>query len=543
MTNLEVAQQTKLDPITDVAARAGLGPDDFEALGRFKGKLTYQGMARLSGSRGGRLVLVTAVTPTTKGEGKTTVTVGLTQGLRKIGESAVSATREPALGPVFGTKGGACGGGYSQVLPMEDINLFFNGDFPAISAAHNLLSAMLDAHVHHGNKLNVDLRVERWPRAVDMNDRSLRQIVTGIGGKPNGPAREGGFVITPASEIMAVLCLSRSLGDLKQRLGDIIVAVNTSDEPVTARDLQADGAMAALLRDAIRPNIVQNAEGGLAFVHGGPFANIAHGCSSILATECGLGTADFLVTEGGFGSDLGGEKFLNIVCPRIGRGPDAIVLVATLRALQHHGQGNLELGTRNLLRHAAHLQQYGPPVVVAINRFEGDEEPRHGVLKSLCKENGIAAISCDPYGSGGRGCEELAEHVSDVSKPPHRFDPIYTADASIEEKLDRISTKVYGGAGVLLSAKARKELDWLSKHGYGNLPVCVAKTQYSLSDDAALLNAPENFTIHVNGLRVSAGAGFVVAECGDILLMPGLGRTPAAQSIGVDEGGKISGLF
>jgi formate--tetrahydrofolate ligase len=544
MTNLEVAQSAELCPIVDVATAFGLRPDEFESLGRYKGKLTNRGIERLaSNSAKGKLVLVTAMTPTMSGEGKTTVTVGLTQGLNRMGRHAVSATREPALGPIFGTKGGACGGGYSQVLPMEDINLFFNGDFPAVSAAHNLLAAVLDAHIHHGNQLGIDTRIDRWPRTVDMNDRALREIVSGLGGRTNGPTRETGFVITPASEVMAVLCLSRDLSELRERLGTIVAGVGYDHRPITAKDLQAGGAMTALMKDTIRPNIVQNLEGGLAFVHGGPFGNIAHGCSSIVATECALGGADLAVTEAGFGSDLGAEKFLNIVCPRLGRGPEAIVVVATVRALRHHGGGDLEKGSANLFRHLEHLKHYGPPVLVAVNRFTADTDEDHAKVRGVCESKGIEAISCDPFSEGGAGCEELAHRVSELASNPSPFTPLYSADQPIGEKLAAIVNRAYGGRDVVISDAARKDLDWLNKWGYGGLPVCVAKTQYSVSDDPTALNAPEGFSLNVRQLKLSAGAGFIVAICGEMLLMPGLGKSPAAFNIDVDERGKITGLF
>jgi formate--tetrahydrofolate ligase len=544
MTNLEIAQAAKLKKIDDVALRGGLREDDFEPIGRFKGKLSTAGIARLTrNASNGKLVLVTAITPTLAGEGKTTVTVGLTQGLNRIGRDATSGTREPALGPIFGTKGGACGGGYSQVVPMEDINLFFNGDFPAISAAHNLLSAMLDAHLHNGNQLEMDPTVSYWPRTVDMNDRALRQIVAGLGGRANGPARENGFVITPASEVMAILCLSRSLEDLKERLGNILIGVGFDRKPRFARQLQAHGAMTALLRDAIRPNIVQNLEQTLALVHGGPFANIAHGCSSLLSTECGLGLGGVFVTEAGFASDLGAEKFLNIVCPRLGRGPDAIVLVATVKALELHGAGNLELGFRNLERHLGHLRSYGPPVVVAINRFGSDSEESLALLKKLCGEVGVQVEVADPFSLGGKGCEEIATLVSSLVDQPSEFKPLYSESDSLEDKLSTLCNKVYGGSGVEFSASAKRELQWLEKNGFGALPVCVAKTQYSLSDNPALTNAPRDFRITVRELKVSAGAGFIVAICGDVMLMPGLGREPAAKAIDIDSSGKIVGLF
>lgn len=544
MTNLDIAQSATLREIGGVADAFGLQAPDYEPLGRYKGKLTYEGMSRLRANpKKGKLILVTAINPTPAGEGKTTVTVGLTQGLNRIGAKAISATREPALGPIFGVKGGACGGGYSQVLPMEDINLFFNGDFPAISAAHNLLSALLDAHLNHGNALQIDARENLWPRTVDCNDRALRQILVGLGGRTNGPTREDGFVITPASEVMAILCLSRDIADLKERLGRIVVGVGPGRKPITAAELQGVGSMAALLRDAIRPNLVQTMEGGLAFVHGGPFGNIAHGCSSIVATECALGLSDFVVTEAGFGSDLGAEKFLDIVCPRLGHGPDAIVLVATIRALKHHGGGDLTIGSQNLVRHVRHLSHYGPPVIVAINRFADDTEEEHCELLHLCEVEGVPAVSANPWGAGGAGCEELAHEVLNRSAEKSAFQTLYQAEDSLEAKLTNVVRKAYGGAGVSLTEGARKQATWLQKHGYGNLPVCVAKTQYSLSDDPTRINAPTGFDVHVREIRLSAGAGFLVAVSGDILLMPGLGKAPSAFTIDVDEEGKIKGLF
>jgi formate--tetrahydrofolate ligase len=544
MTNLEVAQSATLLPIEEVATNAGLASAEFEPIGRYKGKLTLEGVNRLTApGKKAKLILVTAVTPTLGGEGKTTVTIGLTQGLGKIGKRAVSGTREPALGPIFGNKGGACGGGYSQVVPMEEINLFFNGDFPAISAAHNLLSAMLDAHLHHGNSLGIDSRVSLWPRTVDMNDRALREMVIGLGGRTNGPTRESGFVITPASEVMAILCLSRSIQDLKERLGSIVIGIGFDRRPKFARDLGAVGAMTALLKDAIRPNIVQNLENGLALVHGGPFANIAHGCSSILSTECGLGLADYFVTEAGFASDLGAEKFMDILCPRLGLGPDAIVLVATVKALELHGQGDLQVGIENLKRHIKHLRHYGPPIVVAINRFASDTEEALNAIRRASDAIGVPVEPADPFLSGGAGCTALAEIVSTAAELPSTFTPLYDSSQSVEEKLQAICSKAYGGIGVEISPHAERELNWLKKNGFGNLPICVAKTQYSLSDDPTLLNAPEIFSLHVRDFRLSAGAGFIVAICGDILLMPGLGKDPAAKQIDVDGSGKIVGLF
>lgn len=529
--------------IREIAAKAGLGDADFDPLGKYKAKLTYEGVARLREKSPGKLILVTAVTPTPAGEGKTTTSVGLAQGLNQIGRTAIPAIREPALGPVFGNKGGACGGGYSQVLPMEDINLFFTGDFPAITAAHNLLSAMLDAHIQHGNASEIDIRQPMWPRTVDMGDRALREILVGLGGTANGFPREDGFVITPASEIMAILCLSRSLEELKQRLGDIIVGNTRTKKPIRCRDIGATGAMTALLRDALRPNLVQTIEGGPALVHGGPFANIAHGCSTILATECALGMAEFTVTEAGFASDLGAEKFLDIVCPQLGRGPDAIVLVATIRALMHHGAGDLEVGMANLGRHLGHLRRYGPPVVVAINQRADDTPEQHELVRAWCAVEQVEAVVANPWGGGGPGCTALAEVVAEVAYRESTFTPLYDRSDPAETKLEKIVAGAYGGDGVTLSESARKRLEWARKNGLGELPVCIAKTQMSLSDDPSRINAPEGFTIHVREIRPSAGAGFLVAVAGEIMLMPGMGKEPAALKIDVDAEGRISGLF
>ncbi len=543
MTNLDIAQKAVLRKITDIAVESGLKPNEYEALGHFKAKLTHEAVASFSNRKQGKLILVTAVSPTPTGVGKTTVTVGLAQGLQSIGKIAIPAIREPALGPIFGVKGGACGGGYSQVLPMEDINLFFTGDFPAITAAHNLLSAVLDAHLQHGNELQIDTRESLWPRTIDMNDRSLREIVIGLGGSSNGVVREDGFVITPASEIMAILCLATSLSDLKLRLGSIVVGRNTKKEPVTAAQLKASGAMAALLATAIRPNLVQTMRGNAAFVHGGPFGNIAHGCSSILGTKCSLGMADYTITEAGFGADLGAEKFLNILCPKLGRGPDAIVLVATIAALKHQGGGDLSLGFANLHRHIKHLQCYGPKVVVAINQRAEDDIADHQTLADYSQSIGVQAVTCNPWGGGSKGCEDLATEIVKTTESTAPFIPLYDLKSSIKDKLSAIVQRAYGGKDFQLSDKAQKNLTWLEKNGFGELPICVAKTQYSLSDDPTLQNAPEGFTLHVRELRLSAGAGFIVAVCGDVMLMPGLGKTPTAFSIDVDDQGKISGLF
>lgn len=542
MTNLDIAQQVRLKPIDEIACAAGLSEEDFEPLGRTKGKLTDAGIQRLtSGTKTGKLILVSAINPTPAGEGKTTVSVGLAQGLCQLGKRAIPALREPALGPVFGVKGGATGGGYSQVLPMEDINLFFTGDFPAISSAHNLLSAMLDASLHAGNPVGMDLRSIWWPRTVDMNDRALREIVVGLG-TGNGPARGERFVITPASEVMAVLCLARSRASLKERLQRIIVALDSQGAPITAGSLGAAGSMGALLKDAIRPNLAQTVEGGPALIHGGPFGNVAHGCSSVLATRCGIHMTDYLVTEGGFGSDLGGEKFLNIVTPQLGKTPDAIVLVATVRALRHHGDGDLAAGCANLGQHIRHLRSYGPPVVVAINKFADDSDADLKIVEDYALAQGVEAVVADPWMGGGKGCVDLAAKIVAVTSESSDFHGVYHADDDIETKLQKLVTRVYGGKGVTFSRAAEKRLKWATDHGYGKLPVCVAKTQMSLSDDARLVGAPSGFDLHVRELQVSAGAGFVVAVCGDIMLMPGMGKTPAAMRIDITDEGVITGL-
>ncbi|NUL83075.1 MAG: formate--tetrahydrofolate ligase [Armatimonadetes bacterium] len=547
MTNLEIAQAATLLPIDQIADNAGLQPDDYEPLGRYKAKLTYQAMERLAADPKGKLILITAITPTPAGEGKTTTCVGLAQGLQKIGRSAIPAIREPAMGPIFGVKGGACGGGYSQVLPMEEINLSFTGDFPAITAAHNLLSAMLDASVYHGNPLNIDVRSLWWPRAVDMNDRALREIVIGLGGKTNGYPRQDRVVITPASEVMAALCLSNTIAELRERLGRIIVALTPDNKAVTAADLKAHGAMAAILRDAIRPNLVQTIEHGPALVHGGPFANIAHGCSSVIATRCGLALADYLITEAGFAADLGAEKFMNIVSRSLGRGPDAVVLVCTVRALKHHGQGDdltaIKSGMDNLLRHASHLQRYGRPVIVAVNRFPSDTEGELTAIRSVAAESGLSVVVADPWNQGGEGCVDLAEAVAKAADEPGEFQHLYSLEDDEATKLDSIARLAYGAEGVELTPTARRSIRWAVDNGYPNRPICVAKTQYSFSDDPKKLNAPMGFRITVRDVKLAAGAGFLIALAGDIMLMPGLGATPSAQKIDVDERGTITGLF
>lgn len=548
MTNLSIAQAATLQPIEAIAEKAGLSHEDFDPIGRYKAKLTYSGIHRLQAQRDrGKLILVTATTPTPSGEGKTTTAIGLTQALMKIGQVAVSATREPALGPVFGVKGGAAGGGYSQVLPMEEINLFFTGDFPAIAAAHNLLAAMLDAHIHHGNALNIDVRRRLWPRTVDMNDRALREILVGLGGVANGMPRADGFVIVPASEIMAILCLSKSMEDLKARLGRSFAAMDRGNHPILTEKIGVVGAMAALLRDALRPNLVQTLEGGPALVHGGPFANIAHGCSSLLATECALGMGGYVVTEAGFAADLGAEKFMHIVTPSLGRNADAVVLVTTIRALKYHGQGDdfaaLERGLGNLERHIGHLTRYGLPVVVSINRFPTDTPEELDRVVQFAQSKGVRAVASNPWGEGGAGCTELAHIVYEVAQQPSTFTPIVDGSQHARDKIRTIAKTVYGADDVEFSAEADRRLEWCERHGLGDLPVCMAKTQYSFTDDASKVGAPTGFTLHIREVRPSAGAGFLVVIAGDMTLMPGLGKEPAALKIDVNDEGKIVGLF
>lgn len=532
-TNLYIAQAAKLQDIQALATGYHLADDEFEPLGRAKAKLSRDGIRRLVTGKKGKLVLVSAITPTPAGEGKTTTTIGLAQGLCKIGHTAIPCVREPSLGPIFGNKGGACGGGYSQVLPMEDINLFFTGDFPAVSSAHNLLAAAIDAHLHHGNRCRLDARRITWPRTIDMNDRALREIVIGLGGSTNGYSREDGFVVCAASEIMAILCMTTGMEDLKARLAQIVVGQDDQAAPVRAGALGVVGAMAALLREAIRPNLVQTLEGGLAFVHGGPFANIAHGCSSVLATQCSLGLAEFTVTEAGFASDLGAEKFMNLVVPQIGKAPEAVVLVATVRALRHHGGGELGPGLRNLEQHASHLKKYGAPVVVAINRFEDDEEHDHRVIHEACRAMDVGCASANPWGGGGEGCRQLAKVVNRVANQPSTFEPLYRPTDSIARKLHLIASEVYGAIGIRLLDGARRRLVWAEKHGMGHLSPCVAKTQYSFADDAAKGHTPTDFEVTIRELRPLAGAGYITALAGEIMLMPGLGKEPAAFGIDV----------
>ena len=555
-TDIEIAQSCEMKNIREIAAVAGVEEKYLELYGNYKAKIDYK-MLNETDKPDGKLILVTAINPTPAGEGKTTTTVGLADGLRKIGKNSIIALREPSLGPVFGVKGGAAGGGYAQVVPMEDINLHFTGDFHAIGAANNLMAAMLDNHIQQGNALGIDVKKITWKRCVDMNDRQLRNIVCGLGGRMQGVPREDGYDITVASEIMAVLCLSSSITDLKERLGRMIVAYTFDDKPVTANDLKAAGAMAALLKDALKPNLVQTLEGTPAFIHGGPFANIAHGCNSIMATRIAMKLGDYAVTEAGFGADLGAEKFLDIKCRMAGLTPSAVVVVATVRALKHHGgvakadlnQENLEAvekGLPNLLRHVSNITTtFGLPCVVAINRFPTDTEAELELVRAKCKELGVNVALSEVWGKGGEGGVELAEEVVRLCESEHddKFRFAYESEATIEEKLHAIVTKVYRGAKVVLTANAKKQAQQLTELGFGSMPICMAKTQYSFSDNQSLLGAPENFEVTVRNLKVSAGAGFIVALTGDIMTMPGLPKVPAAEKIDVDENGKITGLF
>ena len=554
-SDIEIAQGAAMRPITEIAKTAHVDEKYIEQYGRYKAKID-PALLKETQRKDGRLVLVTAITPTPAGEGKTTTTIGLADGLRRIGRDAVVALREPSLGPVFGIKGGAAGGGYAQVVPMEDINLHFTGDFHAIGAANNLLAAMLDNHIQQGNALNIDPRRITWKRCMDMNDRQLRFIVDGLGGKVNGTPREDGFDITVASEIMAVLCLSTGIADLKERLGRMIVGYTYDDKPVTCAELKAAGAMTALLKDAIKPNLVQTLEGTPAFVHGGPFANIAHGCNSVMATRMALKMGDYAVTEAGFGADLGAEKFLDIKCRMANLTPDAVVIVATVRALKMHGglakteltEENipaLERGVPNLLRHVSNIKNvFGLPCVVAVNRFPTDTDAEIDFIMEKCRELGVNTVLSTVWADGGRGGEALAREVVRLCEEEKgSFTFAYDADMTIEQKIDAIVRRIYGGDGVSIAPAAKKQMARLTELGFGNMPVCMAKTQYSFSDDQTKLGAPTGFTVTVRSVKVSAGAGFIVALTGDIMTMPGLPKVPAAERIDVDENGMISGLF
>ena len=555
MTDIEIAQQCVMKPITEIAATAHVDEKYLEQYGRYKAKIDLS-LLRESKRPDGKLILVTAITPTPAGEGKTTTTIGLADGLRRIGKDVTVALREPSLGPVFGIKGGAAGGGWAQVVPMEDINLHFTGDFHAIGAANNLLAAMLDNHIQQGNALGIDPRRITWKRCVDMNDRQLRSIVDGLGGKVNGTPREDGFDITVASEIMAVLCLATSITDLKERLARMIVGYTYGDEPVTCGQLHAQGAMTALLKDAIKPNLVQTLEGTPAFVHGGPFANIAHGCNSVIATKMALKMGDYTVTEAGFGADLGAEKFLDIKCRAAGLAPSAVVVVATVRALKMHGGlpkkelaqedlGALDRGIPNLLRHVKNIKQvYHLPCVVAVNCFPTDTDAEIDFIIKKCRELGVNTVLSTVWAEGGKGGEALAHEVVRLcEQDSSAFSYSYPLKGSIDDKITAIVQRIYGGDGISVLPAARKQIDRLTALGFGDLPVCMAKTQYSFSDDAAKLGAPEHFTVTIRNVKVSAGAGFIVALTGDIMTMPGLPKVPAAERIDVDENGVITGLF
>ena len=554
-TDIEIAQETQMQHITEVAKTAGVDPKYLEQYGNYKAKVDYNILADMADKPNGKLILVTAINPTPAGEGKTTTNVGLADGMRRIGKNVVVALREPSLGPVFGVKGGAAGGGYAQVVPMEDINLHFTGDFHAIGAANNLLAAMLDNHIYQGNALNIDVRQIVWRRCVDMNDRQLRFVVDGMGGKTNGVPREDGYDITVASEVMAVLCLASDINDLKARLARLVVAYTRDGKPVTAGDLNAQGAMAALLKDALKPNLVQTLEHTPAFVHGGPFANIAHGCNSVTATKIALKLADYAVTEAGFGADLGAEKFLDIKCRMAGLKPSCVVVVATARALKYNGgvpkaeTGNenleaLEKGLPNLLQHVENITKvYKLPCVVAINRFPTDTEAELALIETKCKELGVNVALSEVWAKGGEGAIELAKEVVRLCEEPNDFQFSYDLDLSIKEKINAIATKIYHADGVTYTANAEKQIKTLTELGYDKMPICMAKTQYSFTDDQTKLGAPRGFNITVRNIKVSAGAGFLVALTGEIMTMPGLPKVPAAERIDVDETGKISGLF
>ena len=555
-TDIQIAQEAELQPIKEVAASLGISEDDLELYGKYKAKLSSGFMNEIKDREDGKLVLVTAINPTPAGEGKTTTSIGLAQGLTKLGKKTVAALREPSLGPCFGIKGGAAGGGYAQVVPMEDLNLHFTGDFHAITSANNLLAAMIDNHIQQGNALRIDTRDIVWKRCLDMNDRALRNIVVGLGRKVDGVVREDHFVITVASEIMAILCLANDMEDLKKRLGKIIVAYNMNKEPVTAADLNAVGAMAALLKDALKPNLIQTLEHTPAFVHGGPFANIAHGCNSVQATKMALKLSDITVTEAGFGADLGAEKFLDIKCPMAGLAPDAVVLVATVRALKYNGGISkedlgredidaLSRGIVNLEKHISNLKQYGVPVVVTLNRFVTDTEAELDFIKHFCQERDCDFALSEVWEKGGDGGSELGKAVlRTLETKKSEYHPLYSyEDTTIEEKIETIATKIYGADHVVYAPAAVRQKKQLTELGYGNLPVCMAKNQYSLSDDPKKLGRPENFDITIREIYVNAGAGFVVALTGDIMTMPGLPKKPAAEGIDVNEDGEITGLF
>lgn len=554
-TDVQIAQEAKMLPISEVAEKLGLNEERLEHYGKYKAKVSLDVLEELKDKPNGKLVLVTAINPTPAGEGKTTVNIGLSMALNRIGKTAITAVREPSLGPSFGVKGGAAGGGYAQVVPMEDINLHFTGDFHAITTAHNLISALIDNHIHHGNQLNIDPRRIVWKRVLDMNDRALRQIVIGLGGKTNGVPRENGFDITVASEIMAIFCLAENLEDLKARVGDIIVAYSYDGNPIFAKDLNAQGAVALLMRDAVNPNIVQTLENTPALIHGGPFANIAHGCNSILATKLSLKLADYTITEAGFGGDLGAEKFFDIKCRFAGLEPNAAVIVATVRALKHHGgvkkdqlsNENLDALTRgfeNLEKHIENIKKFGVPAIVAINKFPTDTETELNYVIERCKSLGAEAVLTEVWGKGGEGGEALAKKVVEVvESKPSNFKPLYDENESIKAKIEKIATEIYGATGVEFTKGCEKQIAEIEKLGFDKMPICMAKTQYSFSDDPTLLGRPRGFNITVRDIKISNGAGFLVALTGDIMTMPGLPKVPAANNIDILPNGEIVGLF
>lgn len=552
-TDIQIAQEAKLLHISEIAKKLGLTEDDYDQYGKYKAKLDFNLLKKFEDRKDGNLVLVTAITPTPAGEGKSTVSVGLTQALNKLGYNSIAALREPSLGPVFGIKGGATGGGYSQVVPMEDINLHFTGDLHAIGVAHNLISAVIDNHIKFGNQLNIDITKITWKRVLDMNDRSLRNTVIGLGGSASGIPRQNSFQITVASEIMASLCLASSLKNLKERIAKIIIGYNLEGKPVTVNDLKITGAVAALLKDAIKPNLVQTLENTPVLIHGGPFANIAHGCNSLIATKLALKLGDYVITEAGFAADLGAEKFLDIKCRQGNLSPKCVVIVATVRALKHHGGAkdlgieNLEAlskGLENLDKHIENMQKFNLPVVVAMNRFLTDTEAEFDLIRKRCEEKGVPVALCDVWARGGEGGTDLAKLVVEaVQNNKEEYKPLYSLDLKPAEKIEKIVKEIYGGDGVIFSAAAKKTLKTIEENGYNDLPVCMSKTQKSLSDNAALLGRPTGFKVTVNEIKIAAGAGFIIAMAGDIIDMPGLPKVPAAEMIDIDETGKITGLF
>lgn len=552
-TDIQIAQEAKLLHISKIAEKLGLTEDDYDQYGKYKAKLDFNLLHKLENKKDGKLILVTAITPTPAGEGKSTVSVGLTQALNKLGYNSVAALREPSLGPVFGIKGGATGGGYSQVVPMEDINLHFTGDLHAIGVAHNLISAVIDNHIKFGNKLNIDITKITWKRVLDMNDRSLRHTVIGLGGSASGIPRENSFQITVASEIMASLCLASSLKDLKERIAKIIFGYDIEGKPLTVEDLKITGAVTALLKDAVKPNLVQTLENTPVLIHGGPFANIAHGCNSLIATKLALKLGDYVVTEAGFAADLGAEKFLDIKCRKGNLSPKCVVIVATVRALKHHGGAKdlsvenldaLSKGLENMDKHIENMKKFNLPVVVAMNRFLTDTEAEFDLIRNRCKEQGVPVALCDVWANGGEGGIELAKLVVDaVDNNDKEYKPLYSLDLTPAQKIETIVKEIYGGDGVVFSAAAKKALGVVEKNGYNNLPICISKTQKSLSDNQNLLGRPKNFTVTINEIKIAAGAGFIIAMAGDIIDMPGLPKVPAAEMIDIDEFGKITGLF